>query len=134
MQMFDAFKAMLVIIFGVCAILPIRCFAQILKSIVRFVPVDVVNLSFWPLSRNIKPNNSMRGIVLPINFKVNITSMMKASCLLPNANFWSWFSPNQNAFVCVEFKKFCQLGMCNHASTLPGSEMEVKFNRGIRDV
>jgi hypothetical protein len=24
--------------------------------------------------------------------------------------------------------------MCNHASTLPGSEMEVKFNRGIRDV
>jgi hypothetical protein len=24
--------------------------------------------------------------------------------------------------------------MCNHASTLPGSEVKVKFNRGIRDV
>ena len=134
MQMTNPFKPMLIAVFRVCSILPVSGLTKVFKSVVGFVSIDVVNLIFWPLTSDIKPNKPMDRVALPTKFKVNIPFVMKAPSYLPNANFWSWFFPNQTSVNGIKIEKFCQLGMCNHVSILPGSEIEVNFNRGIKHV
>ena len=122
----NSFKAMFVRSLAVCSVLPICSFSQIFKSVVCAVAVDMVNLFKRHRACYVKPNKSMGSIVLPIDFKVNISTMMKAPSFTSNANFWSRAIPIQEPCGRIIAKKFGKFIMCNHAENLPGFGKDCK--------
>lgn len=82
---------------AICSILTIRSFSEIFNSIIRPISVNVINLINRPFSVYIKPCESMRCIVLSVNFNVNITSMVKVSCRSTNLDFWARTCPRKDA-------------------------------------
>jgi len=81
--------------FSVGHILSISSLPKIAKSIVRFDHINVINLVNGPFFGNVKPSKPMSGIMLSVNFKVNIPSAMKVSGFFSNPDFWARFNPNK---------------------------------------
>jgi len=84
---------------GVCLVLPISRFSQIVNSVVTLIAVDMINLVRGPLSCTIEPSQSVSSVMLPINLKVNVPLMMKIPRLLTDANFWSWCVPKEQPSI-----------------------------------
>ena len=121
------FKTMFVCCFTVCSILSIIAFAQILKSIVRLVPINVINLIFRPFFCHVKPRQSVRGVVFSQNFYMNISTFMKISSLLARPNFWSWFGPYKLPRFRVIVQKGLQLGVIYHTQDIARIDLEFQL-------
>ena len=89
------FQAMFIGCFGICSILSICGFSQIFNSVICFVAIYMVNLVFRPFFVNKEPNKSMGGVMLPINFKVYISPIMRMPSNAANLYFGARSFPNQ---------------------------------------
>jgi hypothetical protein len=67
-----------------------------------------------------KPHQSVGSIMLPIDFKVYVSFVMKVASLIPNPNFRSWAVPMEESGIRIVPEQCGKFGMCNHAAILPG--------------
>lgn len=114
-----AFQSMFIIAFAICPILAMRCFAQIVKSIVRSISIDVINLIFGHFSGHIKPSKAMGRIRFAIYFNVNVSLVfLKISSLIAYLHFWAGGCPPKNACFRIIRKRGKKVRMF-HKQTLP---------------
>lgn len=119
----QSFKSMFIFCFAICPILPVIAFSQILKFIVCFISIDVINLIFRPFFCYVKPRQSVRGIVFPKNFYMNISTFMKVSSLLTNAHFWARFCPCKLSRFWVIMQNGLKFSMSNHAQNIARNDL-----------
>ena len=118
------FQPMLVCAFTICSILTVCCFSQIFKTVVGFIPIDVVNLVNRHVSGYIKPSQTMCGIRFTINFNINISFVfLQITRFLSNFNFWAWSRPLKFAVFWRIGENRCKVRMF-HASIMPDHESD----------
>ena len=97
-------------------ILAVCCFSQIFKSIVCFVPIYVIQHFFRKTASHIHPNNSMRGIMFAVYFKINVSSTVKMPGFGSNLNFGARRFPIQASCLWIVIKNLGEFFMGNHES------------------
>jgi len=107
------FKTMLISCFAICSILPVFCYSQITKPIIRFHSVNMVNQSKLAIIGHVKPSQSMRGIISSIIPNVGVPFMMLVASSLIWQNPFPWFYPSKKTRIRVIRKKFFD-GWVNH--------------------
>lgn len=85
----------------------VRNIAQICKTVVQRVSVDVVNLVKRHFSRDVQPSKPMRSHVYAINADVSATTLHPSSWLVRSPSAASGV-PSENASLWVVVKKFAQ--------------------------
>ena len=101
--------------FAVCSILTMGSLTKVLKPVVRFISIDVVNLCNWKISSYIKPCKPMGRIRFPINFNIDVSFIMQMASSLANFNFRPWCAPMEKTRHWVVRKNGCEVAMF-HAS------------------
>ena len=112
----NPFESMFVSRFCVGSILPIGCFAQICKFIIRFISINMINLVGRPFTNHIKPRQTMSHIGFSINTNIDVSSIMQTPSFGPNLNFWSWGFPKKiSRFrIILDNVKKCFMVKCFH--------------------
>jgi len=107
------FKAMLISCFAICSILPVFCYSQITKPIIRFYSVNMVNQSKLAIIGHVKPSQSVRGIISSIipNVRVPFVMLVASGFILQNS--FPWFYPSEKTSARVIGKKIFD-GWVNH--------------------
>lgn len=124
----NSFQSMLVVVFAVCSILPVCGFSKVLKSVIRFVTIDVVNHFCRHIASYVEPGKAMGSIRLPINLNIDVSFVMQASSFRPNLHFWTRFVPIQISRIGVITKDGRECGVIKHAYILPGFALNCKKN------
>jgi len=119
-QTTNALQSMTVAVFAIGSVLTMSCLPKVLKPIVGAIPINVVNLLSRHRTGYMEPNQSVGRIVLPINFKVYVSLVMKVASLIPNPNFRSWAVPMKESGIRIVPEQCGEFGVCNHADILPG--------------
>ena len=118
---------MLVGAFAIGPILTVGGFTKVLKSVVRFVSVDVVNLRGWHVPSDIKPCKPMGRMRFPVNLNVNIAIVLfQIASLLANFNLWPWRRPLEKTRCWIIGEDGCKVRMF-HAPILPEHETDCKI-------
>lgn len=121
------FNSMLVSASTICSVLTMSSFAKVLKSVVRFVSVDVINLCGWRVSSDIEPRKPVRRMRFPINFNVNIAFVLfQIASLLAHLNLWPWRRPLKKTRCWIIGEDGCKVRMF-HAPILPEHETDCKI-------
>jgi len=121
------FNPMLVGASAIGSILTMCSLAEVFKSVVRSVSVDVVNLHGWFVSSYIKPRKPMGRMRFPVNLNVNITSVLfQIARPLAHLNLGPWRRPLERASFWIIDEDGCKVRMF-HASILPEHETDYKL-------
>lgn len=97
----DSLKAIFIGMRTISSILTVCCLSKVFNSIVSFVSINMVYLFNGPILCFIKPSKSMGSIMLPVNFYIDISSMVDTTGFHPNFYFGPWGFPvkNTSAFL-----------------------------------
>ena len=99
--------ALVVLATTVLCVLGIGRLAQIGKTIVCSIAVNMVNLLSRKFAGYVKPNKAVSGIQTVINSDTDIASLHKASNFIAHAAFWPRLTPSKNAGIgIVIYKRF----------------------------
>lgn len=112
----NTFQSVLVAGFAICSVLPVIRFAQIAKSIVSAISVDVVNLFFRHYACDVKPREPMGCVRFPVQLDVNVSSaFFKVTSKLTYSHLWTrripvkmasiWFIPQRGCELLVGHKE-----------------------------
>jgi len=93
----DPFKAIFIGIRTIGSILTICGLSKIFNSIISFISINMVYLVGRPKFSFIKPSKPMGGIMLPVNFNIDIPPVMHTSSLHPYSYFRSRLFPIKHA-------------------------------------
>lgn len=105
---FNSFESSLVLLRRIGAILPVRSFSQIFKSIVRSNIIFVIDLIDWQHSGDVEPCESVSGVANTINF-YSYVPLSNTPSQLPGKNFWSCGSPSKFARRRIVRENFSQI-------------------------
>ena len=89
-------ESVLVVMLAICSILPVFSQPKISKSVVGFIPINMINRFFRFLSSHIKPSQPVGSAMPSVYFKVNIPLVVKTPRLLPYPNLWPRLRPAEN--------------------------------------
>lgn len=118
-----SFKSMFIGGFAICSILPIRTFAKIFKSIVSFIPINMINLVLWPFARHIKPRQSVGCVIFPFYLNMKIPAFMKISGFFPNSNFRPGRCPCKYSCKGVIIQNGFKIFMCDHEKNIAMNDL-----------
>ena len=107
----DTFEASFVGVFAVRPILPVGRGAQVVPSIIGFLPIFVIDLFQRPLTRHVEPCETVSGVGFSENLNVNISLSVKPSGDLS----WSYFgapgTPPKYPRIRIVMDKFAELAV-----------------------
>ena len=126
----DTFQAMFVCMLTICSVLASRCLPKVLKSVVRFVTINVINYFCRHSAGYIKPDKPVRCIMFPINLKIDVSFMMQTTSFRPNSDFGARLVPVQVSRNGVVSEDGYECRVIKHAEILPGSESNCNSARG----
>ena len=106
----------LIAMLAVRPVLAVSRLSKVFKSVIRAVPIYMVNNATWHRSSYKKPNKPMGRIKFPVNLKMDVSFMMKAPRFCPNLNSGSGPVPVQIPRSRVIAKDGSKCGVINHAS------------------
>lgn len=125
-QASNPFQPIRVVVFAVRTILTMCRFSKVLKSVVNFISVNVINLFNGHDSSHIKPCKPVSHVWFPIHFKIDVPSvLLHISCLIANSYFWAWGCPFKDPRKGI-IRKDGEKVRVFHAGNLP--ELRVDFN------
>lgn len=106
----NSFQSMFVAGFAICSVLTVIRFAQIAKSIVSAISIDVVNLLFRHDASDVKPREPMGCVRFPVQLDENVSSVFfNVTSKLAYSHLWSRRLPIKLAGVWFISQRGCKL-------------------------
>lgn len=122
----DTFQPMPVAGLTVGSVLSVSSFSQILKTVVRFIAIFVVNLFFRPAFPHIEPRQAVLGVAASVDLKMSISSVMQTSSALPDADLRTRGAPRKNTRIRVVSQYLSQIAVLEHARHLAGHSQRLQ--------